>query len=363
MITLAVGFARDDGAAAAPVAADSAAAPVPGREPSSLALPLVETLLPSPRPSRAVVDATGSVAVRNRIDLVPEVSGRVVWVAPQLRVGGSFGAGETLLRIDPQEFQLTLRQAQADLSVARSTQRLRQAESDAARHNYALLHPGKEVPPLVAKEPQIARAKAEVAAARARVDVAQLALARTRFSLPFAGRITQSDAAVGQMLSAGQAFGQSFALDALEVVVPIAQDDLSRLAPVVGREARIVAEGVAWDAVVERVSADLDERTRFAKLYLSLAGQELPRPGTFVDVSLRGPEVANTFVLPEATEQMSGRFWVVDDGRLRSVAPRVIARTGEGVLVEAFDAGDGVVVSVVPGARDGLAVRNSTPDA
>ena len=78
---------------------------------------------------------------------------------------------------------------------------------------------------------------------------------------------------------------------------------------------------------------------------------------------MTGPELTNTFVLPGSAEQMNGRFWVADEGQLRRVSPQILARTPEGLLVDAFDAGDGVVVGAVPGGREGLAVRTAGPDA
>jgi len=357
---LAVGFSQERSATSEPLLAAAPDSAGTALEPMAA---LVNVVVPELRSAPVIVEATGSVTVRNRVQLVPEISGRVVAVSTALRAGGAFTAGAELLRIDASEFQLAVDQARADLAVARSQLRLAQAEAEAARSNYALLRPGQPVPPLAAKVPQIEQRTAEVAAAEARLAMAELELSRTVFSLPFDGRITSSTAEVGQVLKDGQSFGEAFSVAALEVAVPVTQEDLDRLAPAIGRTAIVNADGVERTAVVERVSAELDQRTRFAKLFLTFAQAAELAPGTFVHVTLQGPERANTFVLPAAAEQMNGKFWVADEGQLRRVSPQVIARTDQGVLVEAFDTGDGVVVGAVPGARDGLAVRTVTPDA
>ena len=146
----------------------------------------VQVVQPSATTHQVSVNANGSISVRNYIDLTPQVSGRIETIAPALRAGGTFAAGETLLVIDQRDFKLRLAQTQADVASARSSLLLQQAKSDAAVANYALLNPGKTVPPLVALTPQIAQAEAQLAAALARAEVAQLELSRTRFSLPFA---------------------------------------------------------------------------------------------------------------------------------------------------------------------------------
>lgn len=320
-------------------------------------LPIVNIVRPLASPTVIQVDATGTVNVRNYVALTPQVGGRVVSISPALRAGGTFAADEQLLVIDRRDFELALDQARADIAAAQSTLMLQRAESDAARANYALLHPNEDVPPLVARIPQIAQARAQLSAARARSEIAALNLKRTSFSLPFDGRITESTAEVGQVLLAGQSFGRAFAFDALEVVVPIAADELERIEPAIGRGATVHADADPIEATVERVSAELDERTRFAELYLRFGPETSPPPpGTFVDVVVDGPAVERTFVLPPAAEQINRSVWVVAQGVLEPVMPRTLGNTPEGWVVGAFDYKDGVVLGAVPGAETGLPV-------
>ena len=319
--------------------------------------PLVRVVAPVVSATPLRVEATGSVGVRNYVALTPQVGGRVVSLSPSLKSGGAFDAGETLLVIDRRDFDLANDQAQADMATAAADLMLREAESDAAKANYALLHPQADVPPLVAKAPQIAQARARLDAARARAGVAALELQRTAFALPFAGRVKESTAEVGQVLARGQPFGQAFALDALEVAAAVSAEDLARLDGAAGRSAVVRSGEGAFAAQVDRVSAELDSRSRFATLYLTFAENEaLPTPGTFVDVVIDGPRLADTFVLPEAAEQIGGAIWLVADGVLRSFTPRTIGRTEAGWVVAAFDAAEGVVLGAVPAARAGLPV-------
>ena len=318
--------------------------------------PVVRVIRPELETTALTVVTTGSVNVRNHVALTPQITGRVAAVSANLRAGGSFVAGEELLVVETSDFELAVEQALADVASAESTLLLRQAEGDAARLNYAILHPGEAVPPLVARVPQIEQAKAQLASARARSKVAGLELSRTRFSLPFAGRVTDAAVEVGQVLTKGQSFGRVFALDALEAVGFIGQDDLRRLAPVVGRRATVRAGGAALSAAVERVSSELDERTRFARLFLAF--EEVPAlpPGTFIDMEIEGPALKNTYTLPEAAEQVGAEVWIVDGERLEVVRPTVRGRDGTGIVVDAFDYADGVVIGAVPGARRGLPV-------
>ena len=307
------------------------------------------------------VRGTGSVVLRNSIDLVLQLSGRVVWVSETFRKGGSFEAGQNLLRIDPKDFELAVAQAEADLLAAESNYLLVKAESEAAIANYAILHGEKDVPPLVAKTPQVEQAKAQIAAASAREQIALLDLMRTDFSLPFDGRVVDSQAEVGQFLNQGQKFGEVFDVASIEALVPISPRDLLSLKPAIGRRASLSLGDFQLQATIARVSPTLDERTRFAQIYLALDNATDVYPGSFFNVVVEGPRLENTILLPEAAEQINESVWVVSDNKLKRSQPRFINRQTSGVIVESFDSGDGVVLGTVPGAKEGMMVTTE-PD-
>ena len=52
---------------------------------------------------RIRIDSYGLLEPRTQVTLQPQVSGEIVWVAPQFEAGGFFDKGETLLRIDDRD--------------------------------------------------------------------------------------------------------------------------------------------------------------------------------------------------------------------------------------------------------------------
>ena len=324
--------------------------------PQSDSLPYVAVAIPYAGENTVEIRGTGSIVVRNSIDLIPQVSGRIVWVAKSFRRGGSFSTNQRLLQIDPKDFQLAVAQAQADRLSAESNYQLTKAQSEAAISNYAILNPGVKVPPLVAKTPQLEQAKAQIAAAIAREEITKLDLERTRFSLPFNGRVVDSQAEIGQLLNRGQKFGEAFDIDSIEALVPISPGDLESIQPAVGRSTQISIGQRVFDAKVARVSPNLDERTRFAQLYLDIGNATDLYPGSFIDVTIKGPVLNNTVLLPEAAEQINESVWTVNEGKLRRMEPEFINRNIAGIIVENFTLGEGVVLGTVPGAKEGMAV-------
>ena len=74
----------------------------------------------APESVRLSVHSDGTVAPRTESALVPEVSGRIVWISPALLPGGSFSEGEPLLRIDDRDYRTAVTRAQAQLASAKA---------------------------------------------------------------------------------------------------------------------------------------------------------------------------------------------------------------------------------------------------
>ncbi|MCZ0955221.1 MAG: hypothetical protein OXJ56_21875, partial [Rhodospirillaceae bacterium] len=105
-------------------------------EPEPVA-PAVRIMHVNPASERMVVHAQGTVSPRTEADLVPEVSGNVLWISPNLVAGGYFEEDEPLLRIDDRDYRYALERANAavDRAVAENEfatfelQRLREMEA------------------------------------------------------------------------------------------------------------------------------------------------------------------------------------------------------------------------------------------
>jgi RND family efflux transporter MFP subunit len=324
---------------------------------SSKLLPLVSVVKPFVSSEQLTVTSTGSVAVRSYVTLTSQVSGKVTATSNALRNGGRFSAGETLVTLEQRDFTLALDQVQADVTSAQASLQLSQAEASVDITSYQRLNPGKDVPPLIAKEPQITRAQAQLQAAIARRDIAQVNLERSVYSLPFSGIVVESSADEGQILNAGQSFGRVYALDAIEIVISLAPQELTKVIPIEQRVVMITADGATFEGRIDRIAAERNSRTQFSQVFLTVNNRQSLTPGTFVSVKLSGPVIDNTLMLPESALQVAQTFWIVKNGTIESISAKILGRSNGQYLVEAFEFADGIVTGTIPGARNGMAVR------
>jgi len=148
--------------------------------------PLVQVVTLAKRDIRMLVRGHGTVSPKVKVDIIPEVPGKVVYVHPQLKAGGFIPADREILRIDPRDYQLAEQQAKAAVAEAQVRLDTERAEALVARKEWEGLHPDSEPnSPLVLREPQIRRAQASLESAKAQLAISQLKLERTTLALPF----------------------------------------------------------------------------------------------------------------------------------------------------------------------------------
>jgi RND family efflux transporter MFP subunit len=337
--------------------------------------PLVEVMTTEVNTVDAVVRGTGEVRARTTVEIVPQVAGMVVDLHRELVPGGRFAAGETLVQIEPRDYELAVERAQA--SVARSIVNLEreQAEAEVARQEWDALHPG-EAPSsgLVVREPQVRQAEAELAAARADLAVARLNLKRTRISLPFPGVVVSESVDLGQFASIGRTLATVYGTDEVEVRVPLPERELAwiDLPPgnsSAGPEARVIASFAGrehvWSGRVVRMEAQVDPSSRMIPVVVSVkrpfdtsGGGRPLLPGSFVEVEILGGTLENVVPVPRHAIHEGDTVWVVEDENLRIRQVEVVRTDLTSAFIgSGLEGGDSIVVSSLDAVTDGMLVR------
>ena len=320
------------------------------------------------------VQGNGSLRARTRIELIPQVGGKLIELHPALRAGGHFAAGEVLARIEAIDYELALARAQADVSSAATALEVLRAEAEAAGEEWGRLNPDEPVPTLVGREPQVREAEAGLAAAEAQLAGAQLDLQRTALSLPFDGRVVDVSIDVGQVLAPNQSIGAVYGTDVFEVPVPLELDELAwvRLPGDTpgagGSPARVTLQLGSRELVLEgraaRLESQLDGTSRLSRLIVEVSTEGLSPadanrvlPGLFVDVQLEGGQLEDVVALPREALRDDGVVWTVVGDRLEYARPKIERATDTALFVSGLETGTRIVVSNLEVVIDGMQVR------
>jgi RND family efflux transporter MFP subunit len=341
--------------------------------------PMVRTINVSPGPREIQIKGEGTVQPLREIQLIPQVSGKVVFMSEDLVNGGQFRQGDTLLRIDPVDYRLAVTLAQAQVKDSESKLRLAEEEAAAAREEWRLLHAGdsqkrEEPPPLVLKEPQLEAAKAKLAADRADLQKAQLNLERTELKAPFDGRVAEETVDLGQYVAPGQVLAKLYSTEAAEIVVPLEDKYLSwfhvpgftpgnHRGSAVTVRATVAGQERTWKGRVVRAEGKLDERTRMVNVVVRVDHPYKTKPplavGLFVTVEIAGRVLPRAAIIPRSALREGDVVWVVDgDNYLSFRQVEVATRQEDEVMVEnGLKNGESVVISSLKVVTDGMAVK------
>jgi len=346
-------------------------------------VPLVRTLIVKKEDIRLSVFSQGTVSAKVVTDLVPEVAGKVTFISPSLVVGGFFEKDETLLRIDPADYELALIRAEAE--VAQMTLRLEQerAEAAVAVKEWGELGKGEEASPLVLRIPQVAQAEAAVAGAEAALRQAKRDLERTDITAPFVGRVRQKNVDIGQYVGRGQAVAQLYSVDVAEVRLPLPDEDLAFVrvplsyrgdeetsldGPEVLMRARFAGREHVWKGKIVRTEGEIDRSTRMLYAVAEVLdpyghGQVPGRPplavGMFVEAEILGNWLKGAVVLPRAAIRGTDQVYVIDsEGKLQFRTVDVFKNERERVVVRGgLEEGESVCISPMETVVEGMGVR------
>ena len=326
------------------------------------------------------------------VDIIPQVGGKVAWIDPGFQSGGRVAAGQTLFRIEEEDYLYRVREAEAELEAKRVELLKAREKAEVARTEYAQFSgrladgdaAARPANPLTLREPQLKAAEAAFDREEARVAEAKLALSRTRVRAPFDGYVRDESVDLGQFLAAEQAVGRLFAADAVEVVVPLSDANAALIPGLwdlqAGNAERQVPARVtarygegrrAWDGYVDRAEASLDAQTRTIDVIVRVpqpfargaaedaAGAPPLLIGKFVEVAIEGSAPEAYWRIPRAALQPGNEVWAVGgDGAVRIVPVRILQRADdEAYVVGSLEGGQLVVTGGLQYATEGMRVQ------
>ena len=175
---------------------------------------------------QVIIDSYGTVKPRTQSTLLPQVSGQILHISPSFREGGFFEKGEVLVQLDKRDLQSEVKMAQSSLLTAKQQLSEEQARVKQAEINWKRLGNNQKAPDLVLRKPQLQAAKAKVFSAEAGLAKAALALERTSIIAPYTGRILSKSVDVGQVVSSNTELAKIYAVDYVEIRLPIKNKDL-----------------------------------------------------------------------------------------------------------------------------------------
>lgn len=328
------------------------------------------------------VQAEGEVRPKTEIDLIPQVSGRIVGISQSFAEGAEFAPGETLIKIDDTNYVIAKTRAEANLATAKVALQRELANAKIKTEHWLDKEATGKPSDYALNKPQVLEAEAMLAAAEADLKEATLNIARTEINAPFLGRVREKLVGIGQYVTAGTKLGRVFSTDVVEIRLPLTDLQLAELnlpigfmanasnAPLVRFTANVGNKQLSWSGRIVRTNAAMDQTTRMVYAIAEVddpygLGSDAGSPlavGMFVKADIAGVNSQSAMVLPRMALRNANKVYVINDNnRLEIRTVDVLSTSVETVLVtDGVKPGDKVVTSTIPAAVDGMEVRAIT---
>jgi len=318
--------------------------------------PAVRTLRVKTERVSLRVTSQGRVRPRTRTQLVARVPGQIMRLSESMANGAFFKSGDVLMEIDDSDLVVAVARAKARLATTKRALAFEENEAKVAVEEWKRRF-STAPDPLAAHIPQLAEARANVAAAEAELEKAELDLTRAKITAPYDGRVSRRSVDLGQYVMPGTPLADIHAIDYVEVRLPIldaslALLDLPRdfgasnnltLACDVLLSADFAGEHRSWHGTVVRVEGEIDARTHMVYLVAEVkdpygvkaASDRVPLPvGLFVDAEIIGRDRQGVIILPNAALLPGDRVRVVTpENRLVERGVEILQKRRDTVLV------------------------------
>lgn len=326
------------------------------------------------------VRTQGEVRPKTEIDLIPQVSGRIVAMSESFSEGAEFTPDTLLLKIDDTDYRLAVIRAKAAVASAQTALERELATAKIKEDEWADGKQNEEPTEFALNLTQVAQAEAMLLSARADLQAAELDLQRTEIRMPFNGRVRERNVGIGQVVEAGTRMGRVFSIDTVEVRLPLTDSQLVELnlplgftsasladSPEVKFSAGLGNREFSWMGTIVRVDAAVDQETRLIYATAQVldpyglgATDGMPMAvGMFVNAEIEGVAEQSAYVMPRLALRSQDKVYVInDENRLEIRTVDVLSSNEERVLVTSgVSPGDRVVTSPAPNAVDGMDVE------
>lgn len=279
-----------------------------------LALAAVDVAVAGPATMLQTVSVAGTVDAARQAIVRSRHAGTATGMVK--RAGDTVRAGERLARVDSDELRLriaeresTIRQTQAQLTVAESARAQQRSLSDRGFISKAAFD---------AADSSYISARSAFESAKTQMDMAKSALAETQLTAPIAGVISKRSVEPGERIGNEMAVFTIIDPTSLEVVVPIGAERVAELK--IGQTAKfqLDSRGTLIEGTLSRIIPTTGSAARTVETRFLLPANSGVPAGAFLSGQLQIAQNNAPITIPRValkTDVNGNYVWVVQDGK------------------------------------------------
>lgn len=328
---------------------------------------------------KPTIEVLGQVMPAREVTLGARVSGQVIEQSDAFTPGRRVKKGQQLLRLDPADYEAALEQRQSELLQAQADLDLEQGQQAVAKRELELFGDNIESAneALILRRPQQKQAEARLAAARAGVRQAELALERTYIRAPFPAQVLTRDVTLGSQVSVGQALGRLVGTEQywIEATVPLTKlqwlsfdnNPKTSGAAVKLYHDTVWPSGQSRQAELTQLVGELDSNARMARVLITVddplalnesAGQPPLILGTLLRAEIEGRALENVIRLDRTLIRRNNTVWAMEDRKLAIHDVTIVLQDENYAYIsDGLEEGDQVITSQLASVVSGADLR------
>jgi len=314
-----------------------------------------------------VITTSGTLKAKDKIDLFTEVQGIVLGGTKPFKEGSYFSKGETMLRVNSEEFSANLRAQKSNLySVLTAMMPDLQLDFPDIYPKWKVYLADFNMQKSVSPLPEMTSDKEKyfitgrkVLATYYSVKNAESRLSKYRIKSPFSGVLSTAMVNQGSLIRPGQKLGTFVNTSAYELEVNINTEYSDLLQK--GKKVKLqnLAHTKKYTGLVTRINPIVDASSQTVKLYIKVKDKGL-KEGMYLEAIIPVKAVDNAYRVSRNLLVEDTKLFVLQDSVLHLETIQPVFFSDKTVVVRGLKDGQNLIKESVPGAYEGMLVSTAT---
>lgn len=311
-----------------------------------------------------VVPANGNLKAKRRVELFSEVQGVFRSGSKLFRTGQEYNAGQTLIRIDANEYYASVQSAKSNLY------NLLTSIMPDLRLDYPEIYPkwqeylnGFDLNSTTPRLPEMESEKEKffisgrgIISSYYNVKNLEQRLSKYNISAPFKGVLTDALVTEGTLVRVGQKLGEYINIGVYELEVSISKTYGDFLK--VGKKVALsnLDKTQEYMGEVSRVNGRVDQNSQTITVFIEVSGENL-KEGQYLEANLEAKEEPNAIEIDRSLLLENNQIFVVRDSILDLIDVNPVYFTDKKVVLKDVPDSEVIIVKALIGAYSGMLVK------
>lgn len=314
-----------------------------------------------------LVAVQGKLIAQEKVEIYPEVTGKLLANNKPFKIGQKFSKGDALLTIDGNESMLNLR-SQRSAFISLLSQVLPDIKIDYSDQYEAWKSFSDKVDPMkvLPDLPEVSDSKLKNFLSGRNIfqqffAIRSLEDRQAKFTIvaPFDGSVSMGTVNAGTVLRAGQKVGEFMKDGVFEFEAAIPGRDAADIA--VGDKVKLTMKGSSkqFSGNIIRMSSNLDPANQRITLYARIEGESL-KEGMYLEGTIEASQINNAIAINQNLVIDDEFVYVIQDTILVKKQVVIQDKFRENALVTGLSEGDLLLNQVIQGAYEGMLVKTES---